>query len=217
MSENDIFDKIDSKADETQKKSDGEEKKITLESILREYDAKKAEAERKASDFKRELENYNTDENINGVSEDCDDSDMTIAPPTSDETENSAECSFEDDSEKTTCEESDIDEKKLDIMSQISKRFENVSEACENDHAAAYEDSEMVSDIPDSTTEFIPVGETETEEKSGRLSDRIDDEALKNAFMDDGYDVSSGRTRKKKSKKKNSDSSEDSLEFTPYN
>ncbi len=233
MSGNDIFDKIDSKADE-KSNSSGEEKKITLESILREYDAKKAEAERRAaendlaekrfSDFKRDLENYNpsvpeeeADEAYMQaeVSDDCDDSDMKILPASEEE-------SFGDVSEP---ENQQIEESKLDIMSQISKRFESESAAEVKADEPEWRNSEVLPmpgaqvmpldadvsyDAQDGSVQNEPLEAPETEERPERLSERFDDEALKNAFMDDSFE-----SKKSRKKKKSKDSTEEAASDEP--
>ena len=212
MSEKDILDKLDSKTDENPPKSSGEEKKITLESILREYDAKKAEAERRAAeadsadkrfdDFKKDLENYQSDAEADEVSdeepagdaEEYDDSDMKIAD------------SSDDIPDADMDENPDVpDSKKFDIMSQISKRFEASQE-----QQKAQTDDVSAEEMPDVQKESIPVEsgtavDEETGEKVTRLSERIDDDALRNAFKDDGYDIFGSKSKKKKKQKTDTD------------
>ncbi len=208
MSEFDILKKVGS-SDNTE---EAPEKKLTLESIMREYDAKKAQENKKFEEeleseelkaFKKEVDSMaaisskvqsTEDEHEKAhEAEDYDDSDMKIAdaPKSIDESDDP----FAKTAEPVT------DERKINIMNEISRRFENPQkeevsevsseqveqdseEACKN---AGEEDAEAVpSDKGGMIGKIFAVG-----------GSKVDDESLKEAFKDDDYDTSKGKKKRK--------------------
>lgn len=213
MSENGVFDKT---AEAGASKSDGSggEKKISLESILREYDAKKAAAENKASEeqksyepsaFMKEIEaldggNANVQSHgAKDAQDDCDDSDMKIAPSSGELFTDAEELQNEPD----TYDADDL--RKLDILNAISKRFDSKDEAdAENGDTNITEEA-----LPDAESENIEVGEPSDSTSSKRIG--IDDSALEKAFNNDIFD----RKRKKKREKIKLDEELEEAAFVP--
>lgn len=217
----------------------GEEKenKITLESILREYDAKKAAQQKQPEEevspareweaFERELQEQQT-----AAPEDADDSDMKVVSGGigaadiqngSAERNSSTEQRDSADMEETEEFSKETLEHKRDIMSEISKRFE----------AGEEKPAEPPEALPDSETQTVTVGgeeagdsrleekdtedvsddETEEEESSPHSSrhgrKKIDDAALRRAFKEDGYDLYSGKGKKKKRREEEAEGGEE--------
>lgn len=256
MSDNEILNGLDT----TEKaKIDAAEETITLESILREYDEKRAlrlrkEAEKERSDadswseFEKKLrasavvsEPSDASEPFE-VSEVSDDSDMKIADFTSPHETNMEDMlrNFEtkeagavepDGLAESSSENVEKDHRKRDIMSEISKHFEEkaTETSAEPQTGSDTTDAEQ---LPESETEAISVGadeaageqkaepekqdESENAEHDENHSHRrarkpIDDSALLRAFDEDGYDIYSGKSKKKK----NDNDSTQSFEKTP--
>lgn len=199
----------------------GTEEKITLESILKEYDAKKASI-RARENVQRSAEKKDTvrdwkeieeelKHSIEERAEEPDDSDMKILSGSADNKEEGEELSEnEADSEQ-------LIEHKHDIMSEISRNFE------------AQEAEAATCELPDTEKESVSVGESETdsgktrefsvseteeegsenneeteegsdenEKKHGRHSRKaIDNETLRRAFQQDGYDLFARKNKKK--------------------
>lgn len=188
MQDNDILGTVDNTSDLSA--AGTEEKKITLDSILREYDAKKVAAEKSASekdpaeqrfdDFKKELENYK-DSQQDDLSDSIDD-DMKVVPEEpSLFTEQTVEFS-DNASDDTKTKE------KMDIMSEISRNFENKSARSESLSETVTEKEEISVGGTDATKEFIPQEKAVSDEVKGatdvshRRSAQIDEEALRSIF-----------------------------------
>ena len=203
--------------------TDTAEEKITLESILKEYDAKKAslksrETERASFEEKPSAHGWDEiEKELHGTAEEkddfSDDSDMKIV---------GREVSAEETEEKDETPEPTAEHKR-DIMSEISRHFE------------AQETRSETADFPEAEKEPIAVGKEsaesektmeytvadaqETENDSDATADETDDtekharhgrkaidnEILRRAFQKDGYDL---YTKKKKKERSETSSAE---------
>lgn len=197
--------------------AEGAEEKITLESILKEYDAKKAsikarENAQKTTEEKDTARDWKEIEeklkhSIEERAEEPDDSDMKIL---SDNEEGKDLSENKADSEQ-------LIEHKHDIMSEISRNFE------------AQEAEAATCELPNTEKESVSVGESETgsdktrefsvseteeegsekneeneeetnenEKKHDRHSRKaIDNETLRRAFQQDGYDLFAKKNKRK--------------------
>ena len=209
MSENGVFDKI---VEANASKSDGPdgETKITLESILKEYDAKKASAEKhqieadetvyEPSAFMKEIEALNGSymkAEEQETFDDYDDSDMKIAP-SHDEFHSIQEA------EEKASESKPEDTRKLDIMNAISKHFEEKEEETKEEPENLPVEKEL-----ETEKEEIPVCDPADKSCPKRLG--IDDSALEKAFNDDIFD----NKRKKRIEKIKLDEEGESVSFAP--
>lgn len=203
------------------------EKILTLESIMREYDAKKAAAEQKKEEHSESFEAFCREQENVGLSsdtvqeEDYDDSDMKIA--VSDENQHDFEheeptIEFEGTSGENTSIEEASDEK-LDIMNAISRNFRN--SVSHGEDTPIKEKQENVQPEQPSVCDGdcdieCPPGEACVIENGVKRCKPIDNETLKKAFGD-GEDLF---VIPKKKKKKNHDIDEDvtkSEEIEPQN
>ncbi len=200
------------KADSSESSEGGTEKKLTLESIMREYDAKKANDNKKLEEeleseelkaFKKEVDSMaamstRTKEPEEQVSldetEDYDDSDMKIAETPKKE----VEVDIPEQKQEATV----TDERKLDIMNEISRRFNVTSEA--SDEKPLPEENNSVAVGTDATSPEEAPKIADAPEKIGIISkifvaggSKVDDESLKDAFRDDDYDSSKGGKKKR--------------------
>lgn len=222
MSENGVFDKI---VEANASRSDGPdgETKITLDSILKEYDAKKAAAEKhkieadekvyEPSAFMKEIETLNKSflkvdeeeqDDVTGESfDDYDDSDMKIAP-------SHDELDFVQESEKEESSESEPeDTRKLDIMNAISKHFDDKEEDTQKQEPVSEKEEKALEAGLETEKEEVPVCDPSDKNCAKRLG--IDDKALKKAFNDDIFDTK----RKKKKEKIKLDEEGESVSFAP--
>ncbi len=244
MADKEVFEK--NGADAASSEEARKEVRFTLESIMKEYDAKKAAAEKKTGEhsesfeaFCREQENAAfSGKEIDGQELedlDYDDSDMKIAPsdnsifesdfedlpvaektadePEADEALEEADETVETDetvSEDNT--EDDSKNHKLDIMNAISKHFRE-SNPAESSKGKKAEKSEKAdkAEVKVEKTEIpvggatpceddcdCPEGEVCVIEDGVKRCKPIDNDALKKAFRDDGYDIFSKKKNKKK-------------------
>lgn len=214
MPDNEIFGSVEQK---DSKSAPSAEKKITLDSILREYDAKKQAAEKKKADkdgaeerfeeFKRDLENYTdassaqTDETISGDA--TDDSDMKIAADTR------GTSSERTDDAVGVQEESADSDHKIDIMSEISRRFDHIAEANSSEEPADVPDT-----LPDAVSEEIEISDEQSEQDKNNSvrKNGIDDETLIKAFDGDGFDIS-GSVKAKKKKRRDTEEYETDTDY----
>ena len=187
----------------------------TLESIMAEYDAKKAAAEQKNDDHSESFEAFCREQENSGLSsvpqstdfdvEDYDDSDMKIATPDA-----------EDEHEEPTIEVDDsptADDEKLDILNAISLNFRNKVDKREEipKSPAAPEVNDEIDGCGDSCDLECPEGEVCVIEDGAKRCKPIDNETLKKAFGDGDDDLFGAITRKKK--KKSRDFEEDENDF----
>lgn len=194
-----------------------EQKKLTLDKIMREYDEKKAAAEKQKEEhsesfeaFCREQENVSVGD-ISGItddSDDYDDSDMKIA---------SCDVPFEDEDNEPTVEveapDADTQERddKLDIMNAISRHYRDSREQTPADKKTEPKPEKT----PEAKTECAdgkcdlacPEGEVCVIEDGVKRCKPIDNETLKKAFGDGEDELFGGYSKKKK--KKNRDLSID--------
>lgn len=210
MQDNDILETVDNSSDMSSGAT--EEKKITLDSILREYDAKKAAAEKNASekdpaeqrfdDFKKDLENYkNSEEPADNFDDDMKVVEDKISENFEEPADEPSEPLFENDVKL---------KEKMDIMSEISRNFENKSASSETNVETAPEISEVSEKEEicvggtDATKEFIPQEKKEPvssseSESSQRRPTQIDEDVLRSIF--DGEAHLKSEKKKKKDKR----------------
>lgn len=232
MSDKDIFDKTGNSTGPGSSDEPAQESKITLDSILREYDAKRFAEEKKKSEkddksgisdaFRQELENLSDGISVNEKKTEYDDSDMKIAQSYADKHDDGIDLEKElaklgennsGDSDKAE-EKSDLQEdRKLNIMSEISRHFERQMPDTAQDSNEVSDDGTAVPELPDTEKEQVDVNseksdETPEDSEQNKPQHRkhisIDENVLKKAFSEDGYDIFSGaskRSRRKKRKK----------------
>jgi len=201
-------------ADATTDAGEQEQKKLTLDSIMREYDAKKAAAEKKKEEhsesfeaFCREQENVSvggsSDVSDTATPEDCDDSDMKIVvlevPLDAEEPTVEVDAPASDTAAKS--------DDKFDIMNAISRHYRDSKEqkhAEQKKAAPAPEKAhEQKSECADGSCDLeCPEGEVCVIEDGVKRCKPIDNETLKKAFGD-GEDELFGAYSKKKKKKSN--------------
>ena len=187
-----------------------EQKKLTLDKIMREYDEKKAAAEKQKEEhsesfeaFCREQENVSVGD-ISGITDDqddYDDSDMKIA---------SCDVSLEDEDNEPTVEvearaavTEDRDDK-LDIMNAISRHYRDSREQAPADKKTEPKPEKT----PEAKTECAdgkwdlacPEGEVCVIEDGVKRCKPIDNETLKKAFGDGEDELFGGYSKKKKKK-----------------
>ena len=187
----------------------------TLESIMAEYDAKKAAAEQKNDEHSESFEAFCREQENSGMQdipesvdydEDYDDSDMKIATPdTSDEHE---EPTIEVDDSPTA----DNDEK-LDILNAISLNFKNKVDKREEKAQATEQKAETdTSDCGDNCDLVCPPGEACVVEDGVKRCKPIDNETLKKAFGDgDDLFVAINKRKKKKSRDIDEDNADEEV------
>ena len=209
--------------------ADTAEETITLESILREYDAKKAAAKSKEAALNAEKEakaeaDWEKIENelkkaVSDRPDETDDSDMKIVGETPNEPMFSV-LSDSDASEK----DSPAAEHKRDIMSEISRHFEEQEVHSEEteppltqkeavaigkaavDAEAEADEAESSSDTADEEEPENIVSPDEAVAEEGNADEKptrhsrkaIDNETLRRAFQKDGYDLYTRKGKKKK-------------------
>lgn len=188
MQDNDILGTVDNTSDVSS--AGTEEKKITLDSILREYDAKKAAAEKSASekdpaeqrfdDFKKDLENYKNSDEF-AVDEQIDDDVKVVTDVSAQPYEEISEQPVEETEDDAKLKE------KMDIMSEISRNFENKSAEAYSSEPVTEKEEIAVGDTG-STKEFLPQENKEHTDTSGefdfstRRTSQLDEAALLSIF-----------------------------------
>ncbi len=210
MADKDVLEKNGADAASGNRAND--DKKLTLESIMREYDAKKAAAEQKKEEhsesfeaFCREQENAAlSDERIpdsEDAQEDYDDSDMKIAPDTSDgDIALVSDFSELPDTAPEAEGTAEGTEEKLDIMNAISRHYHDSREQpVQENEAEKTENEEPAENTCEGNCDLeCPEGEVCVIEDGVKRCKPIDNETLKKAFGDDGDELFGGVKKKKK-------------------